>query len=128
MSNAPDDLVFATSHEWARQLGDGLIEVGISDHAQESLGDVVYIELPEVGQSVDAGQECCAVESVKAASDIYAPVSGEVVAVNEELDSTPELLNESPYGEGWMFRIQTSDSDELSQLLSAEAYLAQLEE
>ena len=102
--------------------------MGISDYAQESLGDVVYVELPEVGQAVDAGEECCAVESVKAASDIYAPVSGEVVAVNEELDGEPELLNEQPYVRGWMFRIKASDISELESLLSADGYLGQLEE
>ncbi len=126
MSETPDDLLYAASHEWVRKLDDDVIEVGISDYAQEALGDVVYVELPEVGAEVTAGQECCAVESVKAASDIYAPVSGEVVAVNEELDGEPELLNEAPYAGGWMFRIKASDVAEMESLLSAEAYLTQV--
>ena len=128
MSETPDNLVYAPSHEWARKLDDDIVEVGISDHAQESLGDVVYVELPEVGQAVSAGEECCAVESVKAASDIYAPVSGEVVAVNEDLDGAPELLNESPYDGGWMFRIKASDPSELTAMLSAESYLNQVDD
>ncbi|NNC99688.1 MAG: glycine cleavage system protein GcvH [Gammaproteobacteria bacterium] len=128
MSETPNDLAYAATHEWARKLDDDLVEVGISDHAQESLGDVVYVELPEVGQEVHAGEECCAVESVKAASDIYAPVSGEVVAVNEDLESQPELLNESPFAGGWMIRIKANDLDELENLLSADAYSAQIAE
>lgn len=128
MSETPSNLVFAPSHEWARQLEDGVVEVGISDYAQESLGDVVYVELPEVGANVSAGEECCAVESVKAASDIYAPVSGEIVAVNDDLDGEPELLNESPYEGGWMFRIKASDTEELSALLSAESYANHIED
>ncbi len=127
MSDTPGELHYATSHEWARRLDDDVIEVGISDYAQESLGDVVYVELPEIGQSVNAGEECCAVESVKAASDIYAPVSGEVVAINEELDGEPELLNESPYENGWMFKIKASNVAELENLLSASDYDAQKE-
>jgi len=128
MSETPSELKYAASHEWARLLEDDIVEVGISDYAQESLGDVVYVELPELGQAVDAGEECCAVESVKAASDIYAPVSGEVVATNEELDGEPELLNEEPYIRGWMFRIKANDVSELEGLLSAEAYLAQVDD
>jgi len=128
MSNTPDNLVYAPSHEWARAQEDNVVEVGISDYAQAALGDVVYVELPELGQSVSAGEQCCAVESVKAASDIYAPVSGEVVAINEELDGEPELLNESPYEGGWMFRIKASDTSEIQNLLSAEAYLAQVDD
>lgn len=128
MSETPSELKYAASHEWARLLDDDIVEVGISDYAQESLGDVVFVDLPEIGQAVDAGEECCAVESVKAASDIYAPVSGDVVAVNEELDGEPELLNEEPYVRGWMFRIKASDVTELESLLSAEAYLGQVED
>jgi len=124
MSKTPAELVYAASHEWVKQ-SDDVIEVGISDFAQAALGDVVYVELPEVGQSVTATQECCAVESVKAASDIYAPVSGEIVAVNEALNDEPELLNESPYEGGWMFRIKASDLSELDNLLTADAYQAQ---
>jgi glycine cleavage system H protein len=128
MSETPSELKYAASHEWARLLEDGIVEVGISDYAQEALGDVVFVELPDVGQAIDAGEECCAVESVKAASDIYAPVSGEVVAVNEELDGEPELLNEQPYVRGWMFRVKARDVDELESLLSSESYIAQLED
>ena len=128
MSETPGELKYAASHEWARRLDDDVVEVGISDYAQESLGDVVYVELPEIGQAVSAGEECCAVESVKAASDIYAPVSGEIVAINEELDNEPELLNESPYAGGWMFRIKASDLSELDGLLSANDYDAQNED
>lgn len=127
-TETPNDIVYATSHEWARSLDDGVIEVGISDFAQSALGDVVYVELPELGQNVSAGEECCAVESVKAASDIYAPVSGEIVAINESLDGQPELINESPFTDGWMFRIKASEPSELDDLLSAEQYLAQNEE
>ena len=128
MSETPGELKYAASHEWARLLDDNIVEVGISDYAQEALGDVVYVELPEIGAAVDAGEECCAVESVKAASDIYAPVSGEIVAVNEELDGEPELLNEEPYIRGWMFRIKASDVKELDDMLSSEAYLAQVDD
>jgi len=128
VSETPKDLKYAASHEWARKLDDDVIEVGISDYAQESLGDVVYVELPELGSSVSAGEECCAVESVKAASDIYAPVSGEIVAVNEELDDEPERLNDSPYEGGWMFRIKASEIAELDNLLDADAYLSQVDD
>ncbi len=128
MSNTPDDLLYASSHEWARKLDDGIIEVGVSDYAQEALGDVVYVELPEVGDIVSAKDECCAVESVKAASDIYAPVSGEILEVNTALDDEPELLNDSPYENGWIFRIKANDLSELEDLLSAEAYISQVDD
>lgn len=128
MTTDGTSLVYASSHEWARVLDGNIIEVGISNYAQESLGDVVYVELPQVGQKVDAGQQCCAIESVKAASDIYAPVSGEVVAVNDSLDGEPELLNDSPYSDGWMFRINASDISELDGMLSEQAYLAEIED
>lgn len=127
MAESPGELMFATSHEWAQRLDDDVIEVGISDYAQKSLGDVVYVELPEIGQEVTAGEECCAVESVKAASDIYAPVSGEIIAINEELDNEPELLNDAPYESGWMFRIKASDTAELNNLMSAADYDAQVD-
>jgi len=128
MSETPDNLVYAASHEWVRTLDDGIVEVGITDYAQEALGDVVYVELPEVGSDVLATQECCAVESVKAASDIYAPISGEIIAVNEKLDDEPELLNESPFEGGWMFRIKARDLSELDNLMNAEAYLNQVQD
>ena len=123
MSNIPSDLRYAASHEWARLEADGSITVGISDHAQEALGDVVYVELPEVGRQLTAGQEAGVVESVKAASDIYAPVAGEVIAVNEALADSPELVNSDPYG-SWFFRLQPSDTSELDKLLDAAGYQA----
>ena len=125
MSNTPTDLKYATSHEWARLDGD-IITVGITDHAQEALGDLVFVELPEVGDSVNAGDEAGVVESVKAASDIYAPVSGEVVEVNPALEDTPELINSDPYGEGWMYKIKVSDLAELDDMMSADEYDAQV--
>ena len=128
MSETPDDLVYAASHEWVRRLEDNIFEVGITDFAQQALGDVVYIELPEVGQDVTASEECCAVESVKAASDIYAPLSGEIVEVNETLDDEPEKLNESPYADGWMFKIKATEISELDALMNAQAYLNQVED
>ena len=120
MSEIPSELKYSQEHEWLRLDEEGLAIVGITDHAQELLGDMVYVELPEIGRQVHAGEQCCAVESVKAASDIYAPVSGEITATNEDLDGQPELLNESPFGGGWMFRIKASDADELNDLLSAD--------
>ena len=122
MSEIPEELKFAGSHEWARLEEDGLVTVGISDHAQEALGDVVFVEHPEVGQAVSAGTEAGVVESVKAASDIYAPVSGTVVAVNDVLEDAPETVNQDPYGDGWFFRIQPDDVAELEELLDARAY------
>ncbi len=127
MSNTHPDLNYAKSHEWVKQLADDIIEVGISDYAQESLGDVVYVELPQVGSDVEAGQECCAVESVKAASDIYAPMSGEIVEVNDALEDEPELLNQSPYEGGWMFRIKVTDSSQIDDLMDASAYESSIE-
>lgn len=128
MSNTPDTLRYAKTHEWAKQLADDIVEVGISDFAQEALGDVVYVELPTVGDTVSATEECAAVESVKAASDIYAPVSGEIIEINDALNDEPELLNSSSYEEGWMFRIKASDLSELDSLLEAEGYIAEIEE
>ena len=122
MSEFNPDVKYAESHEWAKSLEDNVVEVGISDYAQESLGDVVFVELPEVGTQVSAKDECCAVESVKAASDIYAPVAGEIIAVNEELEDSPELLNESPYEKGWIFRIKVSADENMSELLDSQTY------
>jgi glycine cleavage system H protein len=122
MSETPTELKYAATHEWVRLIGDDLIEVGLTDYAQESLGDVVYVELPEVGSSVSTAQECCAVESVKAASDIYAPLSGEITEVNTALDENPELINQGPYDKGWMFRIRCADVSDLDRLLSSEGY------
>ncbi|MDE2306807.1 MAG: glycine cleavage system protein GcvH [Xanthomonadaceae bacterium] len=122
MSDIPGDLKFLKSHEWARVEDDGLVRVGISDHAQSQLGDLVYVELPEVGASVKAGTGVAVVESVKAASDIYSPVSGEIVEVNETLNDKPEIINEDAYEEGWIFLVRPSDRDELDELLDANAY------
>lgn len=124
MSNTPAELKYAASHEWARLDGD-IVTVGISDHAQDALGDLVYVELPSVGDSVQAGDEAGVVESVKAASDIYAPVSGEIVEINEALADAPEIVNSAPYTDGWLYRIRISDASELDKLLSADEYAAQ---
>ena len=124
MTETATDVKYAPSHEWARKLEGDIVEVGISDFAQEALGDVVYVELPAIDDEVHAGEECCAVESVKAASDIYAPVSGVIVAINPQLEDEPELLNGSPFGDGWMFKIKASDIEELDNLLSAADYAA----
>ena len=127
MSNIPADLRFAESHEWAKKEGD-LIVVGISDHAQEALGDVVFVELPEIGKVFAAGDAAGVVESVKAASDIYSPVAGEVVEVNEELGSAPEKLNNTPY-ESWIFKVKPSNADaDLAKLLDAAGYTAAIGE
>ncbi|MES9832355.1 MAG: glycine cleavage system protein GcvH [Candidatus Thiodiazotropha sp. DIVDIV] len=122
MSNAPTDRRYAKSHEWVKDEGDGSLTVGISDHAQELLGDLVFVDLPEVGQSLEAGNDCAVVESVKAASDVYSPVSGEVIAINEALDGAPETINDDAFGEGWMFKIKPTDTAELANLLDAEGY------
>lgn len=127
MSEIPTELRYAKSHEWVRVEGDGLITVGISDHAQELLGDLVFVELPEVGAEFIAGDECCVVESVKAASDVYMPVSGEIIEVNEALVDEPEVINDSPYDNGWLFKMKAS-ADELDDLLDADAYQAEIEE
>ncbi len=122
MAEFPGELRYAESHEWARVEEDGTIIVGISDHAQESLGDVVYVELPEVNTSVSAKGEAGVVESVKAASDILSPVTGTVIAVNEELEDAPEIVNESPFEKGWFFKLQPENITELDELLDANAY------
>jgi glycine cleavage system H protein len=128
MSQTPSELKYASSHEWARLEEDGSVTVGISDHAQEALGDVVFVELPEVGNTLAAGDDAGVVESVKAASDIYAPVGGEVIAVNEQLEDEPETVNADPYNDGWFFKLQPSDNSELDALLSAEDYQQQCDE
>jgi len=128
MNATPSNLKYAATHEWARDEGDGTVTVGISDHAQESLGDVVYVEQPEVGSTVTGGEEAGVVESVKAASDIYSPVSGEVIAVNELLEEAPETINGSPYDDGWFFKVKMSDSSELDGLLDSAAYAAVAED
>ena len=122
MSEIPTELKFAASHEWARLEEDGCVTVGISDHAQNALGDVVYVELPEQGQPVAAQHEAGVVESVKAASDIYAPVGGTVISINAALDDAPEMVNQDPYGDGWFFKIDPDDVEELTDLLDPAAY------
>ena len=122
MSLTPNELKYASSHEWARLEEDGTVTIGISDHAQDALGDVVFVELPDVGITLAAGDEAGVVESVKAASDIYAPVSGEVIAINEQLEDEPETVNADPYNDGWFFKLKPSDTSELEALLGAEDY------
>jgi glycine cleavage system H protein len=122
MSNIPVELKYAKSHEWVRTNDDGSVTVGISDTAQDQLGDMVFIEVPEVGQTVTAAEACAVVESVKAASDVYAPVSGEIVEVNEDLADSPEAVNNDAYGEGWIFRLEPADAGELGALMDADAY------
>ncbi len=122
MSYVPLELQYTHSHEWIRSEGDGIYTIGITDHAQSLLGDMVYVELPDIESSTDVGEECAMAESVKAASDIYAPLSGVVIAVNDELDSAPELVNSDPYGDGWLFQIRVNDDNELNDLLMAEDY------
>ena len=124
MSNTPANLKYASSHEWALLEGD-IVTVGISDHAQDALGDLVYVELPNVGDVVSQGDEAGVVESVKAASDIYAPVSGEIIEINEALTDSPEIVNSEPYEGGWLYKIRASDVAELDALMSAEEYAAQ---
>lgn len=128
MSSTPEDLKYAESHEWISVSHDGTATVGITFHAQELLGDIVHVELPEVGADFAAAEEAAVVESVKAASDVYAPVSGEVIAVNEALEDNPELVNSDPYGDGWFFRVRVADEAELEKLLSAADYAAQCED
>jgi glycine cleavage system H protein len=122
MSNIRKELKYLSSHEWARVEEDGTVTIGISDHAQEALGDVVYVDTPEIGSTVSIGEEAGVVESVKAASDIYSLVSGTVIAVNEALQDSPETVNASPYDDGWFFRVQPDDLNELEEALSAEDY------
>ncbi len=122
MSNIPDTLLYTSSHEWVEVLSDGTARIGITDHAQELLGDMVYVEVPEVGDEVKSGEECAVVESVKAASDVYSPISGVVVAVNETLAENPGLVNGDPYSDGWIMRIKIADQGELEELFDAESY------
>lgn len=128
MKNIPSDLKFLSSHEWARVESDGTITIGISDHAQDLLGDIVFVELPEVGQTLDAESDAAIVESVKAASDVYSPISGEVKEVNSLLEDQPEIINSSPYEDGWFYKISPSDLGELDNLLSPEDYSAVCED
>jgi len=122
MSELPGDLLYTTEHEWLRREDDGSVTIGVTDHAQASLGDFVYVELPEVGQDVDSGGDMAVVESVKAASDVYAPLDGSVVAVNEELVDDAEKINADPYGDGWIVRLQPNESIDESALMTPDAY------
>jgi len=128
MNEIPGDLKFKTSHEWVRVEQDGTVTVGISDHAQDLLGDIVFVELPDIGTQMNAEDEVAIVESVKAASDVYSPVSGEIIEVNELLIDNPETVNESPYSDGWFYKIQPDDLDEINELLSPEEYSEVCEE
>ncbi|WP_350559100.1 glycine cleavage system protein GcvH [Psychrobacter sp. CAL346-MNA-CIBAN-0220] len=122
MSNVPAELKYIASHEWLRLEDDGTITVGITDHAQDLLGDVVFVELPEVGATITLDEEIAVVESVKAASDVYAPISGEVIAINESLEDDPEIINSDPYGEGWFFRMKPENMEDYEALMTAEEY------
>lgn len=128
MSNIPKELRYASTHEWVRPEGDGTFTIGITEHAQELLGDMVFVELPDVGDQVSAGDDVAVAESVKAASDVYAPIAGEVVAINEELEDSPELVNSDAFGDGWMFRIKADDVSEVEGLLDAEGYESSIDE
>ncbi len=128
MSEIPTELRFSESHEWVSQDEEGVVRVGITDHAQEQLGDLVFVELPEEGATFAQGDACAVVESVKAASDIYSPVSGEIVAVNEALGESPEIVNADPYADGWLFSVRLEDPDELESLMDAEAYQEHIED
>ena len=125
----PDDLKYTSEHEWVREPGEhaGSVRIGITEYAQDALGDIVYVSLPEVGASVEAGTTCGELESTKSVSDVYAPVTGEVVARNDALDATPELVNNDPYGGGWLFEVVPSDPSQLDGLLDAAAYVASLD-
>jgi glycine cleavage system H protein len=122
MSEIPAELLYTESHEWISVEQDGIVRIGITDHAQAALGDLVFVELPEVDANFGQGDACAVVESVKAASDIYAPVSGDIVDINDALEEDPELINQHPYGDGWLFTVKLSDEEELDGLMSAEAY------
>lgn len=126
MSTIPTELKYMSSHEWLRLEDDGTITVGITEHAQDLLGDIVYVELPEVGDTVVAEDEIAVVESVKAASDVYAPLTGEIVAINEDLEDAPETINSDPYGDGWFFRIRPDNMDDYEAMMSAEEYQNEL--
>ena len=128
MSTVPADLKYTKSHEWIRDNGDGTVTVGITDHAQEALGDLVFVELPEGGRSVELDEACAVVESVKAASDIYAPIAGEIIEGNDALADSPELVNADAYGDGWIFKLRPADPAALAALMDADAYGKVLEE
>jgi len=122
MSNIPTELRYASTHEWVRSEGDGVFTVGITEHAQDLLGDMVFVDLPDVGDAITTGDDCAVAESVKAASDIYAPITGEVIETNSQLENSPELVNSDSFGEGWMFKIKADDPTEVEGLMDAESY------
>ena len=126
MSDVPSELKYTSSHEWVRKEDDGSVTIGITDHAQELLGDLVFVELPEVGSDLTAGDACCVVESVKAASDVYIPISGEITEVNEALADAPEIINDSAFDDGWLFKMRPSAEVELDELMDADAYEAEI--
>ncbi len=128
MSEIPSELKYTKSHEWVRSEEDGSVTLGITDHAQELLGDLVFVELPEVGTEMSAEDAACVVESVKAASDVYMPISGEVIAVNENLADAPETINDSPYDDGWLIQVKPSNPDELDDLMDSDSYEAEIAE
>ncbi|MEH6530381.1 MAG: glycine cleavage system protein GcvH [Photobacterium frigidiphilum] len=128
MSYVPSELRFSNTHEWVRSEGDGIYTVGITDHAQALLGDMVFIDVPDVDSDTEVGEDCAVAESVKAASDIYAPLTGVVVAVNEELSDSPERVNSDPYGDGWLFQIKAEDEGEFDDLLDPEGYQSLIDE
>jgi len=128
MSNIPTELKYATSHEWVSVAKDGIVTVGITEHAQDLLGDMVFVELPDVDDSISTGDDVAVAESVKAASDIYAPVSGTVVEINEALEDAPELVNSDAFGEGWLFKVKLDDASELESLLDADGYASSIED
>lgn len=128
MSKVPSDLRYTKSHEWVRSLPDGTVEVGITDHAQHALGDLVFVDVPEAGRKLNAGEACAVVESVKAASDVYAPIAGEVTAGNADLAGTPESINEDPYGKGWLMRLRPASAGAVAALLAPDAYETLLKE
>lgn len=128
MSEVPSELRYTQSHEWIRQEDDGSVTIGITDHAQELLGDLVFVELPEVGSDMSASEACCVVESVKAASDVYMPVSGEILEVNEALVDAPEMINDSPFDDGWLFKVKLSAEQELENLMDADTYQEEIDE
>lgn len=128
MSEVPSELKYTKSHEWVRSEDDGSITMGITDHAQQLLGDLVFVELPEVGDDMSAADAACVVESVKAASDVYMPISGEVIEVNERLADTPEIINDAPYDDGWLIKVKPASPGDLEELMDADAYEAEIEE
>jgi glycine cleavage system H protein len=128
MSDVPAELRYTKSHEWVREEDDGTVTVGITDHAQGLLGDLVFVELPEVGADMAVDDACCVIESVKAASDVYMPISGEIVEVNELLNDEPEIINSSPFDDGWIFKVQPSAEQELDNLMDADSYQTEIED